>query len=65
MPNNVVAALYKALMEGMREWHADLYHVAMRIRAIEEGTPDPGTLLEAQNKRQEEQAEKEKAKATG
>jgi hypothetical protein len=51
--NQMIAKLYHGLVDGMREWHADLHHVAMRIRAFEENTPDPGTLLEAQNKRQE------------
>jgi hypothetical protein len=28
----------------MKHWREDLFHVAMRIRAVEEGTPDPGSL---------------------
>jgi hypothetical protein len=32
----------------------------MRIRAREEGTPDPGTLMEDQTKRRQEKAKKEK-----
>lgn len=61
LPNEMVAAMYNGMVDGMREWCADLHHVAMRIRAREEGTPDPGTLLEAQIKRQQERGEKEKA----
>jgi hypothetical protein len=59
--NEMLANMYDSLQDGMQEWHADLYHVAMRIRAREEGMPDPGTLLEAQGKRQQEKAKKEKA----
>ena len=50
------------MADGMREWIADLHHVAMRIRAREEGTLDPGTLMENQAKRQQEKAEKGKSK---
>jgi len=68
LSNEVVATLYDRMADAMREWYADLYHVAMRIRAHEEGTSDPGTLTEAQAKRQaekEEKQKKEKAPASG
>jgi hypothetical protein len=60
--NEMLATLYDGMADGMREWFADLYHVAMRIRAREEGTLDPGTLMEDQAKRQQEKAEKGKSK---
>src|SRR6476620_262804 len=46
--NEMIAKMYDGLVNGMREWYEDLYHVVTRIRAREEGTPDPGTLLEAE-----------------
>jgi hypothetical protein len=57
--NEMLATLYDGMADGMREWFADLHHVAMRIRAREEGTLDPGTL---KAKRQQEKAEKGKSK---
>ena len=58
--NEMLATLYDGMADGMREWIADLHHVAMRIRAREEGTPDPGTLMEDQTNRRQEKAKKEK-----
>jgi hypothetical protein len=58
--NEVVAKLYAGLENAMREWREDLYHVALRIRAREEGTSDPGTLLEAQLKRKQEKEKDER-----
>jgi hypothetical protein len=58
--NEVVAKLYAGLENAMREWREDLYHVALRIRAREEGTSDPGTLLEAQIKRKQEKKKDER-----
>src|SRR5262249_16072666 len=58
--NEMLAKLYIGMAATMEEWWADLYHVAMRIRAREEGTPDPGTLMEDQTKRRQEKAKKEK-----
>jgi hypothetical protein len=66
LSNETVAKLCDGVADGMREWKADLYHVAMRIRAYEEGTPDPGTLQEAQNQRQQlEKEKKEKGASPG
>jgi hypothetical protein len=59
--NEMLAKLYVGMAATMEEWWADLCHVAMRIRAREEGTPDPGTLMEDQTKRRQEKAKKEKA----
>jgi hypothetical protein len=60
--NEILATLYDRRADAMWEWLADLYHVAMRIRAHEEGTADPGALIEDQAKRQQEKAEKGKSK---
>jgi hypothetical protein len=60
MSNEVVAKLYAGLENAMREWREDLCHVALRIRAREEGTLDPGTLLEAQIKRKQEKGQDER-----
>jgi hypothetical protein len=60
MSNEVVAELYAGLENAMREWREDLCHVALRIRAREEGTLDPGTLLEAQIKRKQEKGKDER-----
>ena len=64
LSNEMVAKTHAAIADRMRDWQADLLHVAMRIRAREEGTPDPGMLLEAQSKRRQEKAKKEKAAAS-
>jgi hypothetical protein len=64
LSNETVAKLCDGVADGMREWKADLDHVAMRIRAYEEGTPDPGTLREAQNKRQQQEKEKKEKGAS-
>jgi hypothetical protein len=53
------AKLYLGMAATMEEWGADLCHVAMRIRAGEEGTPDPGTLMEHQIKRSRANKEKQ------
>jgi hypothetical protein len=58
--NEVVAKLYAGLETAMREWREDLYHVTLRIRAREEGTSDPGTLLEAQIKGKQEKEKDER-----
>jgi hypothetical protein len=55
-----LARLYAGLENAMREWREDLCHVALRIRAREEGTLDPGTLLEAQIKRKQEKGQDER-----
>lgn len=46
MPNDMVAMLYEAYSASLEQWRANLHHVAMRILATENGTPDPGTLNE-------------------
>jgi hypothetical protein len=53
--------MHDGLVDQMREWSEDLLHVALRIRAREEDTLDPGTLVEAQSTRQQEKAKQEKA----
>jgi hypothetical protein len=58
--NEMLAKLYVGMSATMEEWWADLCHVAMRIRAREEGMPDPGALMEDQTKRRQEKAKKEK-----
>jgi hypothetical protein len=55
-----MAKLYVGMAASMEEWWADLCHVAMRIRAREESTPDPGTLMEDQTRRRQENVKKEK-----
>lgn len=39
-----IANIYGHYALKMKHWREDLFHVAMRIRAFEEGTRDPGTL---------------------
>jgi len=51
MPADAVAILEKGLVKTQKKWAADIYHVAMRIRAFEEGTPDPGSLIETESAR--------------
>jgi hypothetical protein len=67
LSNEMAAKLHQGMLEGMGDWKADLLHVAMRIRALEGDAPDPGTLMEAQIKRQQEkeQEQKEKAASSG
>jgi len=48
---DLLAKLYEGNALLLKHWAQDLYHVAMRIRAIEEGTPDPGTLSATQRER--------------
>lgn len=59
MDASMIATLYDTHAESMTRWAADLYHVATRIRAFEEGTPDPGTLTE-----QDPRADEDRAKAS-
>jgi hypothetical protein len=54
MPHDAVITIYEGNRSSLRKWGSDLYHVAMRIIAYEDGTPDPGTLIETQNKRYEQ-----------
>lgn len=51
LPHDVVITLYEGNHAALEKWASDLYHVAMRIRAAEDGTPDPGTLVETQDER--------------
>jgi hypothetical protein len=44
IPHSSIKMLYEASAESFKKWADDLLHVAMRIRSIEEGWPDPGTL---------------------
>jgi len=46
MDHDLMGTLYEGLADRMKKWQQELYHVAMRFRAIEEGTADPGTLTE-------------------
>lgn len=57
MPHDVVLMIYEGNYKYLQKWRYDLYHVAMRIRVQEEGTPDPGTLVETQEKRYAELTE--------
>ncbi|MCK1734758.1 hypothetical protein IVA79_12500 [Bradyrhizobium sp. 138] len=50
-PNSVVAVAYAAGAVLAYKFNADLYHVCMRIIAVEEGSSDPGTLAETEEKR--------------
>ncbi|MBR1170235.1 hypothetical protein JQ571_24880 [Bradyrhizobium liaoningense] len=50
-PNSVVATAYATAAVLAYRFNKDLYHVCMRIRAVEEGTPDPGTLGETEEQR--------------
>jgi len=51
MPHDVVLVIYDGNHSSLQKWASDLFHVAMRIRAEEDGTPDPGTLGDTQEKR--------------
>ena len=51
MPHEMVATLYEGVADRMHEWQGELHHVAMRL-AVEEGTPDPGTLTETRRERE-------------
>lgn len=50
-PNSVVAVAYATGAVLAYKFNADLFHVCMRIRSVEEGTPDPGTLAATEDKR--------------
>jgi hypothetical protein len=50
-PNSVVSIAYATGSVSAYRLNADLYHVAMRIRAFEEGTTDPGTLATTEAER--------------
>jgi hypothetical protein len=50
-PNSIISLAYATGAVSAYRFQADLFHVAMRIRSLEEGTPDPGTLSETQKKR--------------
>jgi hypothetical protein len=50
-PNMMIAKLYEAHQKVMEDWQEDLNHVALRLRALEEGTPDPGQLILAKQQR--------------
>ncbi len=54
MPHDIALMIYEGNHRVLQKWRFDLYHVAMRIRAAEESTPDPGTLLETQEQRYKE-----------
>jgi hypothetical protein len=47
LPHAGIKMLYEASAESFGKWANDLVHVAMRIRSIEEGWPDPGTLIDS------------------
>jgi len=51
MPYPILFALHLARADFLDKWASDLFHVAMRMRAIEEGTPDPGSLITTQAER--------------
>ncbi|MDA9523881.1 hypothetical protein XI06_27285 [Bradyrhizobium sp. CCBAU 11434] len=51
IPHSGVKMLYEASAESFKNWADDLLHVAMRIRSVEEGWPDPGTLAETHDAR--------------
>jgi hypothetical protein len=57
MDHDMMAVAYEGLADRMEEWHGELYHVAMRFRAKEEGTPDPGTLIETHDQRRAKKTE--------
>jgi hypothetical protein len=51
---DMLKTVYKGIEQSMDEWCADLTHVALRLRAAQEGTPDPGALQYARQKRKAE-----------
>uniref|UniRef100_E6VLM8 Uncharacterized protein n=1 Tax=Rhodopseudomonas palustris (strain DX-1) TaxID=652103 RepID=E6VLM8_RHOPX len=50
-PHSINATFYAATFDYLQKWRSDLHHVAMRIRSIEENTPDPGSLVETEASR--------------
>jgi hypothetical protein len=61
MPHDAVITIYEGNRRTLQKWASDLYHVAMRILSYENGTPDPGTLIETEAQRYAEIKEAEKA----
>jgi hypothetical protein len=51
MPHDVVLMIFQGNLTSLRKWSSDLYHAAMRIRAYEDNTKDPGTLTETEAER--------------
>lgn len=51
IPHETLVVLYGAQHDYFAKWYSDLYHVAMRIIAIESETPDPGSLITTETDR--------------
>lgn len=49
--NDILATLSAGRHSYLMKWSSDLYHVAMRIRSTEEGTADPGSLINTETTR--------------
>lgn len=51
IPHHTLEILHSSRYEYLAKWASDLFHVAMRIRSIEENTADPGSLISTENER--------------
>jgi hypothetical protein len=52
----VLAAVYKNAADVQKDWLADIIHVCERLKSIEYGSPDPGILIEARQRREKAKA---------
>ncbi|PDT76987.1 hypothetical protein [Bradyrhizobium sp. C9] len=52
LEHKFMKTIYDTASAAYKNWGSDIYHVAMRIRATEEGWRDPGTLVETAAARQ-------------
>jgi hypothetical protein len=48
---DMMATLYEGHADFLKDWIYDLFHVGNRLRALMDGTPDPGTLYAEQQRR--------------
>jgi hypothetical protein len=51
MTHEMIAGVYDAHEAAMKHWRQDLYHVAIRLDAIVNGRPDPGSLTATEEER--------------
>jgi hypothetical protein len=65
LSNETLVTMYKGNADALDNWRDDLSHVARRIRAIENGTPDPGSLSSTEKNRRAARKEKKEALRAG
>lgn len=49
---HILSSLYQNAADSQKEWLADIYHVCDRLKSIEFGSPDPGLLIQARQRRE-------------